>query len=300
MRLSDTVLVGFERGPEPVDGQADVFTAALQRIRAMPGVAAATQIRAVPFSGFHVPPIGVPGMADSPNVGGQLPHLIAATPEFLDILGIEVVQGRSFTAADEDERRRSRGHRQRDHGSRRVARSNRNRQMHPAGIRSFFQSDDRRRPARAADHGAMPRGRRHRARRASAVGRARRARRSAHAVLRALLTGPGPSGGHPCRPRHSGPARPDGGAGGNSRRIDTPRCRRWPQPIFRLSKCGRTSISWRVRCGRGAWGRCCWRPLRHWQSSSPAWVCSPSSHMPYRSAGVRWRFVWPSGRGRED
>ena len=56
MRLSDTVLVGFERGPEPVDGQAEIFTAALQRIRAMPGVAAATQIRAVPFSGFHVPP----------------------------------------------------------------------------------------------------------------------------------------------------------------------------------------------------------------------------------------------------
>jgi putative ABC transport system permease protein len=101
MRLSDTVLVGFERGPEAVDGQAEIFTAALQRIRAMPGVTAATPIRAVPFSGFHVPPIGVPGMADSPSVGGQLPHLIAATPEFLDILGIEVVQGRRFTAADE-------------------------------------------------------------------------------------------------------------------------------------------------------------------------------------------------------
>jgi predicted permease len=101
MRLSDVVLVGLEGGPEPVRGQAEIFTAALQRIRAMPGVVAATPIRAIPFSGFHVPPIGVPGMADSPNVGGQLPHLIAATPEFLDILGIDVTQGRRFTASDE-------------------------------------------------------------------------------------------------------------------------------------------------------------------------------------------------------
>ncbi len=227
MRLSDTVLVGFERGPEPVDGQAEIFTAALQRIRAMPGVAAATPIRAVPFSGFHVPPIGVPGMADSPNVGGQLPHSdccdsrVSRHPRH---------RGRARPGLHRRrrvQRRCSRRHRQRNHGPGRVAWSKRDRQMRPAGIRSVLQSDDRRWSARTADHGAVPRGRRRRTRRASTLGRARWTRRSAHAVLRALLTGPWPTGGHPCRARHSGPARPDGGAGRDSRRVDSSRCRRW-------------------------------------------------------------------------
>ena len=37
MRLSDVVLVGFEPGPNPVAGQAEIFRAALERIRQMPG-----------------------------------------------------------------------------------------------------------------------------------------------------------------------------------------------------------------------------------------------------------------------
>jgi hypothetical protein len=48
-----------------------------------------------------VPPIGVPGHAEPPNVEGQLPFLIAATPELFTILGIEIVQGRGLTAADD-------------------------------------------------------------------------------------------------------------------------------------------------------------------------------------------------------
>ena len=40
-------------------------------------------------------------MAESPSVNGQLPYLIAATPEFFEILGIEIVQGRRFTPDDE-------------------------------------------------------------------------------------------------------------------------------------------------------------------------------------------------------
>jgi putative ABC transport system permease protein len=101
MRLSDVVLVGFEPGPRPVAEQAEIFRAALERIRSMPGVESATVVQSMPFTGFHVPPIGVPGMAESPSVNGQLPFLIAATPEFLDILGIDILQGRRFTADDE-------------------------------------------------------------------------------------------------------------------------------------------------------------------------------------------------------
>ncbi len=101
MRLSDVVLVGFEPGPRPVADQAEIFRAALERVRSMPGVESATVVQSMPFAGFTVPPIGVPGMAESPSVNGQLPYLIAATPEFFEILGIDVVQGRRFTADDE-------------------------------------------------------------------------------------------------------------------------------------------------------------------------------------------------------
>ena len=101
MRLRNVVLVGFERGPGMVARQDEIFRSALERLRSMPGVGPATTIRSVPFSGFHVPPIGVPGMAESPSVNGQLPHLIAATPEFFEILGVDVVQGRRFTEDDD-------------------------------------------------------------------------------------------------------------------------------------------------------------------------------------------------------
>ena len=101
MRLSDVVLVGFEQGPGMVAEQDEIFNSALERVRAMPGVEAATVVKTTPFAGHHVPPIGVPGMAESPSVNGQLPFLIAATPEFLDILGIDILQGRRFTRDDE-------------------------------------------------------------------------------------------------------------------------------------------------------------------------------------------------------
>jgi hypothetical protein len=74
---------------------------ALERVRSLPGVDQVTTIQALPFAGFHVPPIGVPGMAESPQMNGQLPYLNAATPELFEILGIEIVEGRRFTSADE-------------------------------------------------------------------------------------------------------------------------------------------------------------------------------------------------------
>jgi putative ABC transport system permease protein len=44
--------------------------------------------------------MSVPGLAKPPNVNGQLPYLIAATPELFDILGITVIEGRRFIEAD--------------------------------------------------------------------------------------------------------------------------------------------------------------------------------------------------------
>ena len=43
----------------------------------------------------------MPGRAEPPGAGGQLPFLQAATPEFFDILGIRIVEGRKLTAADD-------------------------------------------------------------------------------------------------------------------------------------------------------------------------------------------------------
>jgi putative ABC transport system permease protein len=98
--MDGVVVVDFEQGPGGA-ARADVFDAALDSVRAVPGVAGATPIAAIPFSGFNVPPISVPGLAEAPNVNRQLPFLQAATPEFFDILRIRIVDGRKLTAADD-------------------------------------------------------------------------------------------------------------------------------------------------------------------------------------------------------
>jgi putative ABC transport system permease protein len=101
MRLENVLLVNFERGPGFVPNQRQIFTDALERIRDIPGIELAAPMQVLPFSGFHVLPVGVPGRAQAPNVDGQLPFLIAATPELFEILGVEIVEGRRFNAADE-------------------------------------------------------------------------------------------------------------------------------------------------------------------------------------------------------
>jgi predicted permease len=101
MNMDRVVLVDFETGPGFVAGQDELYRTALDRVRTLPGVREATVIRTPPFAGFTVPPIAVPGRPGPPNVDQQLPYLHAATPEFLDILGIRIVEGRGLTAADE-------------------------------------------------------------------------------------------------------------------------------------------------------------------------------------------------------
>lgn len=99
---TDRILLMDFEGPGALPDQDEVFTTALQRIRALPGIESATVHRSMPFGSFHVLPIAIPGHSEPPSVGGQLPYLIAATPEFLQILGIRIVEGRAF--ADRDER----------------------------------------------------------------------------------------------------------------------------------------------------------------------------------------------------
>ena len=100
MRMDQVLVVEFEQGPDAVGDRGLFFEQALDRVRSLPGVRLATTFQTLPFGAHHVPPISIPGWPEPPDVGGQLPFLIAATPEFFDILGIEISQGRKFTAAD--------------------------------------------------------------------------------------------------------------------------------------------------------------------------------------------------------
>ena len=99
MRLENVVLLHFEDEADQ-EQHPELLSAALERIKALPGVAQATTYQTLPFRGHHVPPISVPGRAEPPSVGGQWPFLIAATPELFDILDIRIVDGRSFSRDD--------------------------------------------------------------------------------------------------------------------------------------------------------------------------------------------------------
>ena len=101
MSMDDVVIVDFDLGPDRIEGQTAMFERALAQLRQMPGIELAAPINAVPFSGFHVPPIAVPGREQPPAVGRQLPYLLAATPELLNILGVQLVEGRLLTEADD-------------------------------------------------------------------------------------------------------------------------------------------------------------------------------------------------------
>jgi hypothetical protein len=99
MNMDGVVLVQFEQGPGQI--RNSLFAAALDRIRSLPGVELATPVQMLPFTGFHVIPISVPGLPQPPRADGQLPYLIGATPELMEILDIRIVQGRPFVQADD-------------------------------------------------------------------------------------------------------------------------------------------------------------------------------------------------------
>jgi putative ABC transport system permease protein len=100
-RLTDVLIVSFEDGPGSVHDQDQLLTDALDRLQIVAGVRSATLFSVLPFGrGIHRPPISVPGVGE-PRLDGQAPFLIESTPELFDILQIDVVQGRRFTAGDD-------------------------------------------------------------------------------------------------------------------------------------------------------------------------------------------------------
>ena len=100
-RLGDVFMVTFDDGPRTIRDQDQLFAAAVDRVRKVPGIDAATVFAAIPFGrGIHRPAITVPGVGE-PHLDGQLPSLIESTPELFDILQIDTVHGRPLTAQDD-------------------------------------------------------------------------------------------------------------------------------------------------------------------------------------------------------
>jgi predicted permease len=87
---------------EPLAGarRDELHREAVRRLEGARGVSGASVVQASPFGSHHVPPISVPGLAEPPQAAGQLPMLYGATPAYLELLDVELVQGRLFTDQD--------------------------------------------------------------------------------------------------------------------------------------------------------------------------------------------------------
>ena len=84
----------------PAAQRDEIHRDAARRLTTLPGVTGASIAQATPFGNFHVPPIGVPGMAEPPMVGRQLPYLYAATPDYLRMMNVKLLEGRLLTDRD--------------------------------------------------------------------------------------------------------------------------------------------------------------------------------------------------------
>jgi len=85
---------GYVSGPD----RDLAYIEAEEKVRRLPGVAGATPTAGVPFGPHSIPPVSVPGLAWPPV--SQPPIMYAATPAYLDFLGVKLVAGRLFTAGD--------------------------------------------------------------------------------------------------------------------------------------------------------------------------------------------------------
>ena len=75
------------------------YVDAEQKVRQLAGVTGTTPAAGVPFGPHNIPPVSVPGLPWPP--AGQPPIMYAATPAYLDLLGVKLVAGRLFSAGDQ-------------------------------------------------------------------------------------------------------------------------------------------------------------------------------------------------------
>jgi len=98
-----TMIVSLPRTRYQTDAQRSQFYAeALTRMRALPGVAAASAIDNVPLTGGSVQPVVLEGQPerlprDTPTV-----HVRTASPDYAKVMQIPIVRGRDFADSDMD------------------------------------------------------------------------------------------------------------------------------------------------------------------------------------------------------
>jgi len=73
---------------------------AVDRLATLRGVTGATIVQGMPFGPHNIPPISVPGLAEPPGMGIQLPIMYAATPEYLRMMDVRLRDGRLFDRRD--------------------------------------------------------------------------------------------------------------------------------------------------------------------------------------------------------
>ena len=88
------------RGPTSGPEHDHTLAEAAQRIGRIPGVTGVTVVQGMPFSSHNIPPIHVPGYAMPSPAAQQLPIMYAATPAYLDMMGVRLREGRLFTRGD--------------------------------------------------------------------------------------------------------------------------------------------------------------------------------------------------------
>ncbi len=88
------------RGAAPAAERDRVHEEAVRRIASIPGVTGVSVVQGMPFSSHNIPPIHIPGYAMPSPAAVQLPIMYAATPAYLDMMGVGLREGRLFTRAD--------------------------------------------------------------------------------------------------------------------------------------------------------------------------------------------------------
>ncbi len=88
------------RGRVPALDRDAVHEEAARRLQSVPGVTAVTVVQGMPFSSHHVPPISIPGVADLMSSGIQLPIMYGATPAYLEMMGVQLRDGRQINERD--------------------------------------------------------------------------------------------------------------------------------------------------------------------------------------------------------
>jgi predicted permease len=94
------VTLDFHGAPLPGPERDRIYADAMGRVAVVPGVTNATVVQGMPFGPHNIPPIHVPGYVMPPPTVQQLPIMYEATPAYLEMMGVRLVEGRLFTRAD--------------------------------------------------------------------------------------------------------------------------------------------------------------------------------------------------------